>query len=394
MEEINVIHQMNEIKKILSYAKNIGFFFGAGTSCSFGLPNITTLTSEVADTLSDSLKADFEKVRKGLVHLTGRTTINIEDILNHVRQIRDITYEKADSEYDGITGSVAKELDSEICKRIFHVIMEKENKADITDIQKFFAWYDTSYRDYVKEVFTTNYDMLFEKAMEANYIPYFDGFVGSFEPFFWSESVDRFVPCSDLTGSWIRLWKIHGSLNWEAENDVSNEKTKILRSGRVNDPKNELLIYPSKEKYSLSRKLPFVAYFDRLRSYLLRGEQLFVFSGYSFCDQHINETVFYCLRQNARLFSVVLCFSDEQVEYMQDFGKAYLNLCVLGPQKAIINGKLCKWVFDNSDGEDSKSNYYWDEASNVFLLGDYKKLIEFLVENSGRRTIIEEMAHA
>lgn len=31
-------------------------------------------------------------------------------------------------------------------------------------------------------------------------------------------------------------------------------------------PKNELLIYPSKEKYDLSRKQPFIAYFDRLKN--------------------------------------------------------------------------------------------------------------------------------
>jgi NAD-dependent SIR2 family protein deacetylase len=49
VDEVNVIHQMNEIKKILSYAKNIGFFFGAGTSCSFGLPNIAALTFDNKD---------------------------------------------------------------------------------------------------------------------------------------------------------------------------------------------------------------------------------------------------------------------------------------------------------------------------------------------------------
>ena len=40
MDKVNVIQHMNEIRNILSYATNIGFFFGAGTSCAFGLPNI------------------------------------------------------------------------------------------------------------------------------------------------------------------------------------------------------------------------------------------------------------------------------------------------------------------------------------------------------------------
>lgn len=46
MDKINVIHHMNEFRNILSYATNIGFFFGAGTSCAFGLPTIWKLTEQ------------------------------------------------------------------------------------------------------------------------------------------------------------------------------------------------------------------------------------------------------------------------------------------------------------------------------------------------------------
>ncbi|GKX31358.1 SIR2 family protein [Vallitalea longa] len=394
MEKINVLHQMNELKKILSYSKNIGFFFGAGTSCAFGLPNISNLTQGVEDSLEPSLKDEFIKVRESLTQLIGKSIITIEDILNYIRQIRDITHEKDDREHDGISGVNAKQLDLAICRCIFDIIKGKEGNADITDIQKFLAWYDTSNRNYVKEIFTTNYDMLLEKAMEVNCIPYFDGFVGSYEPFFWPESIDKFVPVSELTGNWIRLWKIHGSLNWESKGGLNGEPLKIIRAGKIDEPQNEILIYPSKEKYNLSRKQPFIAYFDRLKNYLLRGELLFIFSGYSFFDQHINDVVFNCLRQNARLYAVVLCFSDEQVEFMQDFGKSYLNLCVMGPTKAIVNGNLCEWSFDDAEDDNDKSEFYWNEIDKNFTLGDFKKLIDFLIENSGRRSIIEEAIHA
>ena len=65
----------------------------------------------------------------------------------------------------------------------------------------------------MKEIYTTNYDMLFEMALEANYTPYFDGFTGSYEPFFSPESIETFPREEDFTSRWIRLWKIHGSLN-------------------------------------------------------------------------------------------------------------------------------------------------------------------------------------
>ena len=105
------------------------------------------------------------------------------------------------------------------------------------------------------------------------------------------------------------------------------------------------------------RDRPFIAYFDRLKNYLLNGELLFVSSGYSFYDQHINDIIFNCLRQNARLYMVVLCFSDDQVEYMKDYGKAYLNLCVLGPKMAITNGKLYEWKYDDSEDVYKRQGY-------------------------------------
>ena len=46
------------------------------------------------------------------------------------------------------------------------------------------AWLNLQNRDYSKEIYTSNYDLIFEKSLEEVQIPYFDGFVGSYEPFF------------------------------------------------------------------------------------------------------------------------------------------------------------------------------------------------------------------
>lgn len=275
MSQINVVQEMDEFKKVLSYSKNIGFFFGAGSSCAFGLPNIYRLTDEVEDRLNASLKPHFTNLKYSLSSLHAGRTISVEDILNYVRQIREITGEKEDREYDGLNGQIAQRLDEQICKKIFDIIQSKEEVADITDLRKFFAWLDIANRNSTKEIFTTNYDLLLEKAMEDNRIPYFDGFVGSYEPFFWPESIEKTVGNHDLTFNWIRLWKIHGSLNWEFRKDSLSDNFKIVRNGKVDVPENELVVYPSKEKYNLSRKQPFIAYFDRLKNYLLQGERVF-----------------------------------------------------------------------------------------------------------------------
>src|SRR5690606_8024048 len=277
---------------------------GAGTSCALKIPNVEQLTAGIEVELKDDNKAKFNAIKEDLKTLITDRNVNIEDILNHIRRIREITGEVNTKSYQGITGEFAKTLDIEICKIIYQIIAAKESVADISQTKKFFAWLSMLNRDFSKEIFTTNYDLIIEKSLEGNQIPYFDGFVGSFEPFFWQESIDQFVSKNDLTQNWIRLWKIHGSLSWFWKIDPATKAQKIIRQGKIEkieDEKNELVIYPSKEKYDSSKKQPFIAYFDRLKNYLLSGELLFIFSGYSFSDQHINEIIFNCLRQNNRL---------------------------------------------------------------------------------------------
>lgn len=394
MEKVNVIHYMNEFRNILSYATNIGFFFGAGTSCAFGLPNIMTLTDECKKRLSSSEPALFDNIEKIIKDLEGKKAVSIEDVLNYIRQIRDLTQGRKDYNFGNVTGKQAIELDKKICNAIFEVIKDKEDLADVSDLRRFMAWYDSANRGFVKEIYTTNYDMLLEMALEANYTPYFDGFTGSYEPFFSSESIDFFPKEGDFTDKWIRLWKIHGSLNWMKKDSPTIPAGRIVRVGKIESPINELMIYPSKEKYNLSHKEPFIAYFDRMKRYLQRGELVFICSGYSFSDQHINDIIFNALRQNKRLYVVVFCFSDMQVNEMSAYATAHMNLCVVGPKKIVISGIEREWVYDGTTDADSGYKLYWNEVKEEFTLGDFRNLVEFLIENSGRKSMIEEIVNA
>lgn len=391
MDEINVLKEIRELKSQLSYAKNLGFFMGAGTSCALGLPNISQLTVQVEKSLNVELLEFFNIIKSDLSK--PAETISIEDILNQIRRIREITEERADRDFLGVTGVNARDLDVEICKSIYNLITEKEVGADLTITKKFFAWMNMQSRDFSKEVFTTNYDLVIEKSLEAIRAPYFDGFVGSYEPFFWQESVEKLVRRSDLTQNWIRLWKIHGSLSWFWKKTANLKSHKIVRLGKVEkieEEKNEIVIYPSKEKYDSSRRQPFLVYFDRLKNYLLSGELLFVFSGYSFLDQHINEIIFNCLRQNNRLSVVVFFYADSEVEKLHALSAGYLNLSVFGPTTAIINGTLGVWCFDKAELKNKESSdSFWHEGNKKLLLGDFNHLVEFLVGNSGRRSEIE-----
>ena len=398
VQNFDLIREIKEFKNQLSYSKNIGFFMGAGCSCALGIPDIAQLTKEVGKSLEGKEKVSFEKIQKDLSESAeDGDQINIEDILNHVRRIREITSEQKDKKYIEISGEEAKSLDIKICKQIYEILSKKEGEADFKITKQFLAWFNMQNRDYSKEVFTINYDLIIEKALEEMQIPYFDGFVGSYEPFFWQESIDKLISKSDLTQNWIRLWKIHGSLNWFWKKNSKLNTHRVIRVGKfteaweVEKDGHELVIYPSKEKYDSSRKQPFIAYFDRFKNYLLNGELLFFFSGYSFSDEHINEIIFNSLRQNNRLSMTVFLYDNSEVEELFKVSAPYLNLTVYGPTKAIINGAIGEWQFDKDDLKQNEgTDLYWDKSRNCFLLGDFAKLVTFFITNSNKEISLEE----
>jgi hypothetical protein len=386
MSKGDLVKEIREFKTQLAYAKRIGFFFGAGTSCALGIPNIAQLTVAVKIALPDIQRTQFEVIENDLSG--GARPANIEDVLNHTRRIRELTHDKADKEYRGISGESAQKLDKNICKVIHATLTAAEEKADLKIPTRFFSWLNILDRQYPKEIFTTNYDLVIERSLEASQIPYFDGFVGSYEPFFWQESVSRSVTSNDITNNWVRLWKVHGSLSWFWKDRPGENSHQIVRVGKFDKASHvdqELVIYPSKEKYDSSRKQPFIAYFDRLCAHLLDGELLFIVTGYAFSDQHINDIIFNCLRQNKRLFCVVLFFKDEEVEALHKVTSPRLNLSAFGPNKALLGGTLLEWEFRKDALKDGEvCHHYFDEGTQRLKLGDFSHLVDFLIAASAR----------
>lgn len=401
----DVVKEINEIRNQLSFSKRLGFFLGAGTSMALGIPGIISLTQKVREALNNKYRKNLERIETDL-KTENHDTPNIEDILNQIRLIRQITRESSDKNYEGINGAEAKYLDSAICFKIYEILSEKENEIVSNEnnvlkiTEKFFAWFNLLGIDYEKEIFTTNYDLIFEKALENLQLPYFDGFVGAYKPFFLPESLESKDLKENPPLSWFRLWKMHGSLGWFWERSKGMAVNKVIRLGvqakkekEGGEEPTELVIYPSREKYESSRKQPFISYIDRFKRFLSVGEGILMISGYSFGDDHINEIIFNGLRQNNRLHIIAFLYKDEELEKIKDQSLLYLNMTAFSPQRAIIGGDFGDWQL-GTNAEESNITVFWDSQKKSLKLGDFIDLVNFLVASSGKKQIIDEKVEA
>jgi len=155
---------------------------------------------------------------------------------------------------------------------------------------------------------------------------------------------------------------------------------------------DDLMIFPSREKYSDSRRLPFVALHDRLRRLTAAGECLLLVAGYSFSDQHVNDIFFGNLRANNRFSATVLLFDSlKKKEIEQNLvtpARGIRNLTVYAPDMALIGGVLAEWSRPTTKPPSGAKWPFWDEAAGKFALGNFSNLPTFLREFIGARSLI------
>ena len=229
---------------------------------------------------------------------------NVEKVLSNVRM-------KIDAIGDGETlvGLGRDQLiaiENTICAAIAKKVNPSEDRIPKrTPHGDFAVWVKKVNRTAPLEIFTTNYDVLFERAFEASRVPVFDGFVGTYQPFFYPECLDddNLLP----TAKWVRLWKLHGSVSWRLEGEVGDERKRILR-GQPSESGE--MILPSHRKYDQSRKQPYMAYMDRLSRTLNSEHALIVAIGYGFGDEHINSILYGSLDNRNTANVIALQFEE------------------------------------------------------------------------------------
>lgn len=372
--------------------ESIGFFISAGCPLSVKMPegqwplipDVAGLTKYINEQLKDNAKytillAELEKAEKNIE--------NIEDILSFLRSLLLVS---KGGEVRGLSETDLKGLEqiisTEIVNKLNVCLPDQE-----TPYHRLCKWIRSIDRKVSVELFTTNYDLLMEQALEDLEVAYFDGFVGARRSFFDLRALeDNLIPIH-----WSRLWKIHGSINWYQE-EVEGQK-KVYRSSEIKKGASHL-IYPSHLKYEESRKMPYLALIDQLNRFIRKKSSLLILSGYSFNDGHLNDTIVNALKANPT--AMVLGLMYERYEMETDTGKierypsAYKlaknqhNLNIWTFDKAIIGTNLGDWKKSlNSDNEDLdilnfishiQKNDGSENYEDLIKLGDFSIFTNFL----------------
>ncbi|MGH9063637.1 MAG: hypothetical protein ACRD0L_06660 [Acidimicrobiales bacterium] len=164
--------------RLATRSRHVCAFLGAGVSCACGLPDVSGLRQQVLDGLVGDQGVAFRR------QLSGR---NLEQALSRLRRIAALLDEDTD-QVDGLTGQEAAALDREVCRLIVEAL--DLDGADLAPTLRFAAWAARADYQLPVELFTVNYDLLLETALEALSVPYFDGFVGALRARFRTELVE------------------------------------------------------------------------------------------------------------------------------------------------------------------------------------------------------------
>ncbi len=172
------------------------------------------------------------------------------------------------------------------------------------------------------KLFTTNYDLCFERAAKDGRFVVIDGFSPTlpptFDPVYFTYDIvkrDNEGDASAFIPNVFHLYKLHGSIDWERQ--VSD----IEKKHNTDKP---LLIYPRSSKYEQAFSQPYLEMMSALQSALREQNTGLLVIGFGFNDKHIAEPILSAIRSNLGLKVVIVdpCLINvkDRTAYLADGG--------------------------------------------------------------------------
>ncbi len=290
--------------------KNLSFLLGSGCSSfckedtQVGIPTMAPLAKDFYENvLTPKEKTDL-KDKLNLDITNDNFTKNLEYFLGSLHSI-EYFYESIEQNGENkklVVGSIKKVKEF----LIESMLNEKDNKDDSLN-----KLYENFYRKLLyrnanlpkPNIFTTNYDLYSETALDKLGIHYVNGFSGGIKKYFnptifnyaLAERMDLSQGKWSVIDNFFYLYKIHGSINW-----IQDEKeSKLFKVREIQETSFEslkkmetVMIHPTPLKQNASLGSPYSDLFREFQKKLMQNNNVLVSIGYSFSDEHINNLIY------------------------------------------------------------------------------------------------------
>lgn len=334
IKDIKEIHeQINQIGIFLKESlrsKNLAIFIGSGCST----PEVPMMGTTMRNILSKPENSDILIKVKEYTGTNETENFNdIEGLLNWLQN--GISFERNKTTQEKLL-HVLNKIKDDFVESIPKWSSEKYNESTTSDTYtKFYKYiFDSrSIENSKLAIFTTNYDLFNEFALENNNFSYTSGFTTDLKQAFdinqfkyrVVDDTERYKDKWQPVKKEANLYKLHGSINWSQNDDgtlcQNNSETK------------NSVIYPTMLKHQETAQSPYSELFREFSTVLQKQNTTLIVMGYGFPDEHINNIISQNLRNQD--FNLIV-LGDKSEEKMKDFYEKFKNK----PNLHLIGGQI------------------------------------------------------
>ena len=297
-------------------AKNVAFLLGAGCSSSrvddreVGVPTMAPLAKEFTQSReTDDASFPTTEERELLLHQFG-VDISAEEYSRNLERLMELLFSLRFALQRSSLESASTQLETvnSLIKKVQTFLWTKCTRGAFADGDTtVMALYESFYRKLVLRdrslprpwVFTTNYDLFNETAMDRLGLPYANGFSGVIERRFnpatfryaLAEQLDLTSRKWSAVDGFVYLCKLHGSISW------TEDEHGLFPIRETADPQDSgnVMIYPTPAKQNSTLGSPYADLFREFQSRIVREQSVLFTMGYAFGDEHINNIIYQAL---------------------------------------------------------------------------------------------------
>lgn len=272
---------------------------GSGCSLSAGGPSMQDLWNGAVG----APPTDAAKATAAMVHHDLKIP-NIEAFLSRIEAFLQVN---EDTKADTFLSS-SKKVILEKCSKFLDPVKLVAHKTFLHRLSR------RRVRDQRLKVFTTNYDLCFERSASALGGVALDGFSFAaprrYDPRFFGYDIVRRPHSGDDLGNYLEgvflLYKLHGSVNWARDANG----TIFEKPGPT--PEEACLIYPASGKYQQSFMQPHLESMAQYLAAVREPNTCLLVVGFGFNDDHLAEPLLAAVQSNPHLRLIIVDYNAKE----------------------------------------------------------------------------------